>query len=370
VVGGSAAIFELYYNSSILPKSPSPSGSPQNQLANTSVAQETATPSPTATPTDTPTATPTQALFSGSWSALSALPYATADNVAIYQQGYIYMTGGYRGRNYSPSNDDTLYRYNIATSQWERVTSNFPGMYNSAVVQDEQQNLYFMGGYSPDNQVVATLLYRYQPGTGASQQISPPGQIVFGYGGSMLADQNGHLYLMQGFMQVFGTHSSAGAGWYRYNIVQNQWDVLASLPLGVAYAVLAFDSQGNIVLMGGVTDTEQANGTNGIYRYNVAQNSWTQENKRTPQTFNGASSCAVGNGQVMVVGGYDPTNNVTLSNVWLIDSNTLNARPLASLPGGGSRLGTAACDGAGNVYVTRGIINDPDSPTADFLHLS
>jgi hypothetical protein len=71
----------------------------------------------------------------------------------------------------------------------------------------------------------------------------------------------------------------------------------------------------------------------------------------------------------VVVGGYDPGQNVTLSKTWLVDLRTLNFTALSPLPGGGSRLGTAACDGAGNIYLTRGVINDPDYPTPDFWRL-
>ncbi len=382
VIGGSVAAFEAYYNSRDLSKSSATGASSGVTKAPTKAPTAVPTKAPTAVPTKAPTAVPTEASmaaptkapFGTSWSQLTPLLYPAADNVAIsvslQQQDYIYMAGGYRGDSYSPNNNNTLYRYNIAVSQWEIVTSNFPGMYNNAVAKDGQQNLYFTGGYSPDSHAVTTLLYKCQPGTGALQQISLPGQIVFGYGGSMLADQNGQLYLTQGFMQPVDTHTSAGSGWYRYNIMQDQWETLRPLPVGVAYAVLAFDHQGNVVLMGGAKDTEQINASYGIYRYNLAQDEWTEEQETLPQALNGAASCVVGNGQIIVVGGYDPTNNVTLSNVWMIDPDTLDMRPLASLPGGGSHLGAAACDGAGNVYVVRGISNDAHVPTKDFFSLS
>lgn len=328
---------------------------------------------PTQVPTSTPTMTPTQPPFTGSWSSLPSLGSPEADNVAVYvklQQGdYIYMTGGYHGRYFSPHYDNSLYRYDIAATQWEVVTNNFPGMINNAVVQDEQKDLFFTDGFSTDNQRVTTLLYLYSPATGASQPIVPPGGITFGYGGSMIADQAGHLYLTQGFMEVFGSSTPAGTGWYRYNIATTQWDTLAPLPQGVAYAVLAFDLQGGIVLMGGVTDPNQNNGTRAIYRYHIAQDIWGKEQMQAPIAFNGAASCALENGKVVVMGGYDPTQQGALAGTWLIDLNTLNARSLTPLPGG-SRLGAAAYDKSGNIYLVRGVVNNPDQPTQDFWKLS
>jgi N-acetylneuraminic acid mutarotase len=335
---------------------------------------QTAGPSGTGTkPASTSTpVTPTVQTVTSSWSTLPTLPSPEADNVAIYarvqQRGYIYMSGGFRGTQYSPRNDDNLYRYDIAASQWEIVTSNFPGMFNNSVVLDEQNNFFFTGGFSSDNQVVAPLLYKYQPDTGALLKIVPPNTIVFGYGGSMFADQQGHLYITQGFMQVFGTHTFAGTGWYRYDIVQGQWKLLAPLPVGVGYTVLAPDRRGGIVMMGGTLDTEERQGITDIYRYSIASDAWTKEQTPAPQAFNGVASCDLGNGKVVVVGGYDPAQNITLDNSWLIDLNTLHSTPLATLPGG-SRLGAATYDGARNVYLVRGASNNANAPTQDFWRL-
>lgn len=334
---------------------------------------QTAGPAVTGTKSVSTPTSPTAGPVSSSWSSLPALPSPEADNVAVFarvqQRGYIYMSGGFRGANYSPTNDNHLYRYDIAASQWEIVTSNFPSMFNNSVVVDEQNNFFFTGGFSSDNQAAATLLYKYQPDTGNIQKIVPPATVVFGYGGSMVADQPGHLYLTQGFMQPFGSHTFAGTGWYRYDIASDQWQILAPLPVGVGYTVLALDRRGGIVMMGGTQDTEEKQGITDIYRYSIASNAWTKEQTAAPQAFNGAASCDLGNGQVVVVGGFDPARNITLDNTWLIDLNTLHSTPLASLPGG-SRLGAAAYDGAGHVYVVRGASNGANTPTQDFWRLN
>ncbi len=335
---------------------------------------QTAGPAVTGTKSvSTTSTTPTARPVNSSWSSLPALPSPEADNVAIFarvqQRGYIYMSGGFRGNNYSPQTDHNLYRYDIAASQWEIVANNFPGMFNNSVVVDEQNNFFFTGGFSSDSQAVATLLYKYQPDSGNIQKIVPPGTIVFGYGGSMVADQQGHLYITQGFMQPFGSHTFAGTGWYRYDIAGDQWQILAPLPLGAGYTVLALDRRGGIVMMGGTLDTEEKQGIADIYRYSIASNAWIKEPAAAPQAFNGVAGCDLGNGQVVVVGGFDPVQNITLDNSWLIDLNTLHSTPLATLPGG-SRLGAAAYDGAGNVYLVRGASNGANAPTQDFWRLS
>ena len=122
-------------------------------------------------------------------------------------------------------------------------------------------------------------------------------------------------------------------------------------------------------MMGGTLDTEETQGIADIYRYSIASDAWTKEQTPAPQAFNGVASCDLGNGKVVVVGGYDPAQNITLDNSWLIDLNTLHSTPLATLPGG-SRLGAAAYDGAGNVYLVRGASNNANAPTQDFWRLS
>lgn len=370
VIGGGVAAFAAINYFGTHAKPPIPQPQPTGAVT-------TQVPIPPTSPPNTPTPspTPTPAPLTGSWSSLASLPSPEADNTAVYvnlqRQGYVYMTGGYRGRNNSPRNDDSLYRYNIAARQWETVTNNFPGMFNNAVVWDGQNRLFLTGGYSSDNQYVTTLLYVYQLDTQALQTLTPPGGISFGYGGSMIADLTGHLYLTQGFMAGYGSYTSAGTGWYRYDIASGQWNTLAALPVGVGYAVLAADARGNIVLMGGATDTEQTRGTQGIYRYSIARDSWENVQAFAPIAFNGESSCDLGNGQVVVVGGYDPAQQVALNSTWLIDLRTFQSRQLASLPAGGSRLGAMVYDGKSNAYLVRGVVNDPDQPTQDFwqLHL-
>lgn len=327
---------------------------------------------PTSVPTPAPT-TPTAPPVSSSWSLLPDLPLPEADNVAIFarvqQRAYIYMSGGYHGTSYSPRNDDNLYRYDIAASQWETVMNNFPGMFNNSVVLDEQNNFYFTGGFSSDTLQAIPLLYIYQPDSGNLRKITPRSDIVFGYGGSMVYDQQGHLYITQGFMQPFGSNTLAGTGWYRYDIVTGQWQILAQLPAAVGYTVLALDRQGGIVMMGGTLNTEETQDIADIYRYSIASDVWIKEQTNAPQPFNQASSCDLVNGQVVVVGGFDPVQKRALNNTWLIDLNTLHSTPLAALPGG-SRLGAAAYDGAGNVYLVRGASDNANAPTQDFWRLN
>lgn len=320
----------------------------------------------------TPTHTTTPQAQS-SWQALPSLPSPEADNTALYiaAQGhsYIYMSGGFRGPKETPLYDQALYRYDIAAAHWDTISSAFPGMGNNAAALDEHGNIYFTAGYSPQIFNVASFLYLYKPLTNTLQKIVPPPQITFGFGASLLADQQGHLYLTQGFMKAGDPQGQGGRGWYRYDIATNQWHALAPLPASLGYVILAPDSAGGILLIGGATDAGESQTSQAIYRYDITGNSWTLEPLSAPSPLSGAASCLNSPQQLVIIGGYDTAHNASLTQTWLVDLHTLRWQSLAPVPGGGSLLGTAACDGSGHVYVTRGA-NNPSKPTADFLELT
>ncbi len=308
------------------------------------------------------------------WQVLPSLPSPEADNTAVYVQvqgrAYIYMSGGYRGSAITPHYSRGLFRYDIAAAHWETVESKgFPGMGNNAAALDEHNDLFFTVGYSSDTYAVTSLLYMYRPTDGTLHKIVPPGNISFGFGGAMLADQQGHLYITQGFMIPGVPRVQAGRGWYRYDIATGQWHTLAPLPLGLGYVVLAPDGQGGILMLGGSRDAGQHLPTQQVYRYDIQQNAWTLEQATAPAPFSGAASCLDGQGHIVIIGGYNFMHNTSLSNAWLVDLHTLQWKALPSLPSGGSLLGNAACDGMGHVYLERGATN-PSRPTADFWELT
>ena len=308
------------------------------------------------------------------WQVLPSLPSPEADNTATYVQvggrAYIYVSGGYRGFELKPAYSRELFRYDIAAAHWETVESKgFPGMGNNAAALDEHNDLFFTAGYSPDTYRVTSLLYMYRPEDGTLRKIVPPASISLGFGGAMLADQQGHLYITQGFMIPGNPHTVAGRGWYRYDIVTRQWHALAPLPLGLGYVVLAPGGQSGILMLGGSRDAGQHLPTQQVYRYDIQQNAWTLEQATAPLPLSGVASCLDGQGHIVIIGGYDYMHNTSLGSAWRFDLHTLQWQALPPLPSGGSLLGAAACDGMGHVYLERGA-NTTTRPTADFLELT
>ncbi len=317
----------------------------------------------------TPGSTSSSASF---WQVLPSLAGAEADNASVYMmvqgRAYMYINGGYQGAR-PVSYDRNLYRYDIAAAHWEVATSKpFPALVNDAAVVDEAGRIFFTAGYSPANAAVASLLYMYQPIRDTLQKITPPAQAPVGFGGTLLADGQNHLYITQGFMHGGDSHSQAGTGWYRYDIGAGQWHTLAPLPLGLGYAALAADDHGGILLLGGATDAGQHNLARKTYRYDIAHDRWLEVPITSPRPFSGAASCLVWPGRLVVLGGYDSAHDKGLQQAWLFDVHTLRWSPLTPPPFGGSVLGTAACDGQGHVFLARGG-SDTRTPRRDFWEL-
>ncbi|HET9999292.1 MAG TPA: DUF1668 domain-containing protein [Ktedonobacteraceae bacterium] len=308
------------------------------------------------------------------WQALPSLPSPEADNtasyVAVQGKSYIYVSGGFRGMGANPLYSRGLYRYDIATAQWESVTSaGFPIMGNNAAAVDENQSIFFTGGFSSDTGKVTSTLYVYSPAKGTLQRILPPAQAFIGFGSAMLADQMGHLYLTAGFATPGNPQARAGSGWYRYDIITATWEMLTPLPAGLGYVTLAPDNQGGILLIGGSQDAGQHLPSSHIYRYDTTQNTWTLEPTSAPQAISGAANCLDGRGHLVILGGYDVVHASALTTAWLVTLKTLSWTTLPALPGGGSLLGAVACDGADHVFLERGA-NNSGHPTADFLELT
>lgn len=314
-----------------------------------------------------------------SWQQLALFPIPAADNAAanVILQGseFIYANGGYRGHAAHPRYDHSLYRYDIVHARWQNVADGrFPGMVNNAAATDERGNIFFSAGYAPDSSRIPSLLYRYQAAAQQLHKIVPPGDIHLGFANTIFADQHGHLYLTQGYLQAGHPTTHAGTGWYRFDIASKHWHRLADLPVGLGYVTLAgatsdkTASRGDaILLFGGSLDAGQQQQSDKIYRYDIATDSWSQAPTSMPTTLSAAAGCSVWPGQYVLVGGYAAPHNLTTA--WLFDLHTLKARPLAATPNGGTALGAAACDGHGHVYVIRGT-NTPQQPTRDFWQLS
>ena len=308
------------------------------------------------------------------WQVLPSMPSPQADNTASYidlqGKAYVYVSGGFRGATVSPLYARGLYRYDIAAARWESLNvAGLPTMGNNTAAVDEHQRIFFTAGYSADVHAVVSALYIYDPQQNTLHKIAAPSRVHLGFGSTMIADQQGHLYITQGFTAPGNPRTLAGTGWYRYDIATGQWDVLAMLPVGTGYTLLAPNGHGGILMIGGSRDAGQSIPITQVYRYNIPQNTWTLEPSTTPTDISGAASCLDGQGHLVIIGGYDAQHAVILSTSWQVTLSTLAWQPLPPLPSSGSLLGAAACDGNGHVFLERGA-STGGTPTADFLDLT
>jgi serine/threonine protein kinase len=322
--------------------------------------------------------TPDALITKVKWQILPSLLSPEADNTAVYVtvagRPYIYMSGGYRhsAEDTLPGESDydrRLYRYDIEAAHWDVVNDHFPGWVNNAATVDEQGTIFFTTGYSSDTHHVLSVLWQYQPTSGALRKILPPTTLTFGFGSALLADQQGHLYLSQGFLTAGNPHTQAGRSWYRYNIIKKKWHQLSPMPVGLGYAVLALDDADGILLLGGSSDAGQQKQSDKMYRYDIARNSWSQLPTVLPWPVSGESACAPYPDMLALIGGVDPVRLVGTNNVLLLDLRTLHSSPLPAFPAGGTTMGNAVCDGAGHLFLLRGTV-DLKSATRDFWMLT
>lgn len=327
-----------------------------------------------ASPTTTRSAGLSSPETNATWHALAALPEPEADNSAVYVQfqgrPYIYMLGGYRSQHQIPDYDHNLYRYDILAARWETLnTPHLPGTLNNAMVTDEQGHLFFTAGYSTDTYTVVSALYIYQIATNSVSKIIPPAQMSIGFGGSMLADQQGHLYITQGFMTAGRPETRASTGWYRYDIASQQWHRLAPLPQGLGYTLLVRDNNGSIFMFGGSSDAGQQQQSQKIYRYNTLGDSWEPMQTSLPQPLSGAASCEMSTGQIIAIGGYGNTAQTGPAQARQVNLYDMHWQTLPVPPFGHAEMGNALCDNDGHVFVERGS-DKTHRPTVDFWELS
>src|SRR5260370_5528003 len=193
----------------------------------------------------------------------------------------------------------------------------------------------------------------YSPENDILEKIGPPVQAVTGFGSAMLADHMGHLYMTEGFTTPGYPLAQAGTGWYRYDISTATWKILTPLPTGSGYVSLAPDGQGGILLIGGSKDAGQRQPTSNIYRYDTSQNTWTLESTSAPEAMSGAASCLDGQGHLVILGGFNPTQTATLTSAWLGTLRPLSWNALPALPGSRSLLGAAALDSPWHAFLER-----------------
>ena len=106
-----------------------------------------------------------------------------------------------------------------------------------------------------------------------------------------------------------------------------------------------------------------------IYRYDIANDSWSQDPVSMPQAISGASSCTIAPNQFVLIGGYDKTRNKGLDTAWLFDCTHYNHNNWHLSPRWKLFWVASVCDKQGHAmwYVGR---NNPVHHTRDFWKLS
>jgi uncharacterized repeat protein (TIGR01451 family) len=204
-------------------------------------------------------------IATATWSTRAALPAARFAPAYGWINGKFYVAGGFADSLFTGS--DVLYIYDPTTDAWTTgaVLPSARGGQAGGVVNGK---LYSAGGSATSSFPTDCPTYEYDPTTDTWATLAAcplQGGYGFDLGGSVGSNLNGRLYA--------GGHFGAYSGWYSFDPVANTWATLANLPGGVHKTPLMVENPdtGQIYMVGGLIGWA---GTNGVYEYNVAGNTW------------------------------------------------------------------------------------------------
>ncbi|MEF3691830.1 MAG: hypothetical protein V3574_02100 [Candidatus Moraniibacteriota bacterium] len=167
-------------------------------------------------------------------------------------------------------------------------------------------------------------------GNWSSRTWAPtPDTISFG-SSSVLVDN--YLYLTRGY---------ADKSFYRYDINENKWDILADLPQATHYGCdLAYDNNGNIYFIFGGYSKD-------FYKYNIEEKEWIKLPDLLDTIYTGASIEFDGN-DMFIARGQASTD------FWKFDISESSWYNIAPSPATLNTGSTMVYGQNGNMYVTRG----------------
>jgi N-acetylneuraminic acid mutarotase len=208
----------------------------------------------------------------------------------------------------------------------------------------------------PSGQVLVAGGLIYEGETGVST-LYDPATRRFTTTGSMLEARGGHraVRLASGAVLAVGG-SAAGASTgsaERYDPATGTWSATGSLATPRSGHTVTLLADGNVLAVGGNNfQAGSGNVTESVERYDAAAGTWSAAASLPAARMSHAAE-RLGNGKVLVVGGYSPDTNTALATALLYDPATNTWTAAASMPQ--ARLGpTATLLASGEVLVVGG----------------
>lgn len=235
-------------------------------------------------------------------------PDSNRNSASVYHNGYIYFLGGLSSTSVTGRVTRLDVNTGVTTSMASLPSGKFEGhtvLYNNKI--------YYIGG-QPLNDYTAMSgnVYIYDIATNVWSNGSSLIQPVGGTGYTL---NGGYIYVAGGTTAHRSTSTFTNR-LQRYDIANNSWQAMASLPYYTSGGALAAWN-GNLLLFGptaysGSSDTSTTVSRNGIYSYSITGNTWTTLS--TTLTYDNVNNRPSNNGVVLGKYLYYATSIYTLSN--------------------------------------------------------
>lgn len=205
------------------------------------------------------------------WATLANAPSTFYDE----QKGVLYNGHLYFLR---ANNTTTFYRYDILGNSWDTL-DNVPATVRSGSLtyNGDDGNMYVVRGNGQ------RTLWKFNPDAGTTGEWVGPPYIpaTVNTGGDLIwngvSGAGNYVYAIRG---------DSSDAFYRYDVTNNLWETMTSLPATMAYDVKGTYHNGYIYVHRG------DNTTTNFYRYDVAGNSWSTITTPTSGTVRYGSSTA------------------------------------------------------------------------------
>jgi hypothetical protein len=155
-------------------------------------------------------------------------------------------------------------------------------------------------------------------------------------GAAAAYDGSGSIYVVGGSATVNGTTGTNTL--YQYTIASNTWTTLAALPINIRDTAAVFAPDGTLEVIGGIS-----NGTTvaSVETYDPSSNAWTT-NTALPAALSAATAVVDSQGRVEVIGGLNSAKSpVAVVEVSQVVTQPTAAPAITSSPGLSSTSGSA-----------------------------
>jgi N-acetylneuraminic acid mutarotase len=283
------------------------------------------------------------------WSSGVTLPAASGGAAATLVSGSIIELGGK-----TTGSSTAVNQLSPGAASWTSLARIDTGRVGPGLVATPNGLLVYGGGggSSGTNALSSALLYQQNSSENenyAALMSTPRRQFASAGDGSALA------YAIGG-VNSQGTNLASVE---QYNYSTNTWTTLASLPASRSGAAAAYDGSGSIYVVGGSATVNGTTGTNTLYQYTIASNTWTTL-AALPINIRDAAAVFAPDGTLEVIGGI--SNGTTVASVESYNPASSTWTTNTALPAAVSSA-TAVVDSQGRVEVIGGL-NSAKAPVA------